>query len=298
VVSETEVRPVDIQELVVEANGVEFHCLEVGAGPLALCLHGFPDTAHTWIDLLPALADAGFRAVAPFMRGYSPTSLAPDGRYQSGILGQDACALHEALGGGRPGVIVGHDYGALAAYGGASSEPDRWSRVVAMAVPPALAPEAFFSDYSQIRRSSYMFIFLSQMAEFIVPANDFAFIDGLWADWSPGFDGADDVDHVRAALGPDGRLTAAMEYYRQNLQPELQDENLIDWQEATAAVPPQPTLYLHGRNDGCVGVGLTTSTLELLSEGSQVEIIEGTGHFLHREAPESVVPRIVEFISN
>jgi pimeloyl-ACP methyl ester carboxylesterase len=59
----------------VTANGIEFGVLEVGSGPLALCLHGFPDSAHTWRYLLPELARAGFRAVAPFMRGYAPTPL-------------------------------------------------------------------------------------------------------------------------------------------------------------------------------------------------------------------------------
>ena len=66
----------------VMANGIEFGVLEAGSGPLALCLHGFPDSAHTWRHLLPELARAGFRAVAPFMRGYAPTSLAVDGCYQ------------------------------------------------------------------------------------------------------------------------------------------------------------------------------------------------------------------------
>jgi len=62
----------------VTANGLQFGVLEVGSGPLALCLHGFPDSAHTWRYLLPALADAGFHAVAPFMRGYAPTGIPAD----------------------------------------------------------------------------------------------------------------------------------------------------------------------------------------------------------------------------
>ena len=74
----------------VTANGVDFGYLSCGDGPLALCLHGFPDSAHTWRDLLPALAGAGFRAIAPFIRGYAPTSVPTDGRYQSGVLAQDA----------------------------------------------------------------------------------------------------------------------------------------------------------------------------------------------------------------
>ena len=76
------------------ANGVEFAYLAAGeSGPLALCLHGFPDSAHSWRHLLPALADAGYRAVAPFQRGYAPTAVPADGRYQTGMLATDAIAL-------------------------------------------------------------------------------------------------------------------------------------------------------------------------------------------------------------
>ncbi len=87
----------------VEANGLRFGYVEAGSGPLALCLHGFPDTAHTWRHLLPALADAGYHAVAPFMRGYAPTEVPADGAFQTGALAADANALHEAFGGSGDG---------------------------------------------------------------------------------------------------------------------------------------------------------------------------------------------------
>ena len=90
-----------------------------GSGPLALCLHGFPDTAWSWRHLLPALAEAGFHAVAPFMRGYAPTAVPTDGRYQIGALVADALALHDVLGGDGDAVIIGHDWGAMATYGAA-----------------------------------------------------------------------------------------------------------------------------------------------------------------------------------
>ncbi|MFZ0248696.1 MAG: hypothetical protein WAL61_02025, partial [Acidimicrobiales bacterium] len=78
----------DLRTMEVQANGVEFACLTDGPddGPLALCLHGFPDTARTWRYLLPELAGAGYRAVAPFLRGYAPTAVPADGRYQVGAL--------------------------------------------------------------------------------------------------------------------------------------------------------------------------------------------------------------------
>src|SRR5471030_1106725 len=96
----------------VMANGVQFSYFEQGPanGPLALCLHGFPDSAHTWRFLLPELAKAGFHAVAPFLRGYAPTAIPTDGRYQVGVLARDGNALHEALGGKGDAVIIGHDW--------------------------------------------------------------------------------------------------------------------------------------------------------------------------------------------
>ncbi|MBO0774134.1 MAG: alpha/beta fold hydrolase, partial [Actinobacteria bacterium] len=111
-------------------NGLEFGLLEAGSGPLALCLHGFPDTAHTWGRLLPVLAKAGFHAVAPFMRGYAPTAVPADGAYHVGALAADAVALHEALGGDADAVLIGHDWGAEAAYAAAAYAPGRWQRLV------------------------------------------------------------------------------------------------------------------------------------------------------------------------
>src|SRR5512134_2669471 len=95
------------------ANGLDVAYLAAGDdGPLAICLHGFPDTARTWRHLLPALADAGYRAVAPWLRGYAPTGVPTDGWYQNGALVRDAVELHAALGGGADAVVIGHDWGA------------------------------------------------------------------------------------------------------------------------------------------------------------------------------------------
>jgi len=76
----------------VDANGLSFATLSQGEGPLALCLHGFPDSAWTWRHLLPELAAAGYRGVAPFLRGYAPTSIPDDGLYQPGAIASDAIA--------------------------------------------------------------------------------------------------------------------------------------------------------------------------------------------------------------
>ena len=177
--------PYSIETRTIVVNDVDFTYLACGdEGPLALCLHGFPDSAHTWRHLLPLLAEAGFRAIAPFQRGYAPTAVPADGRYQTAALALDANGFHEALGGGEPGVIIGHDWGAPGTIGAAVSAPERWRKVVTMAVPPGPAMgAAFLTVPAQLKRSWYMFFFQHPLSDLVVPANDLAFIDQLWADW-------------------------------------------------------------------------------------------------------------------
>lgn len=112
----------------VNANGLRFAYLEEGSGPLVLILHGFPDTAHTWDYLRPELAKRGFRAVSPFMRGYSPTDV-PDSTIDARVLGEDAVALVKALG-EEEAILIGHDWGAVAAYAAVSLNPEVFKHVV------------------------------------------------------------------------------------------------------------------------------------------------------------------------
>ena len=287
-----------MDQLIVTANGLAFACLADGPedGPLALCLHGFPDTAHTWRHLLPELAEAGFRVVAPFLRGYAPTELAPDGRYQTGALVSDANALHEALGGTGDAVLVGHDWGALATYGAVAHQPQRWRRAVTAAVPPTASMGMSLFTYDQLRCSWYMFFFLSPVAEMALALDDSSFIDHLWQDWSPGYDASWDVARVKESIGDAERMLAAISYYRATWDPSLQVPELAEEQAATLLPTPRPTLYLHGRDDGCMLVSSMGSPLDFMAEGSEIEIVDGAGHFLHLERPEVVNRRIVEFL--
>jgi pimeloyl-ACP methyl ester carboxylesterase len=277
----------------VAANGVDFECLTWGSsdGPLALLLHGFPDTAWTWRHLGPALADAGYRAVAPFLRGYAPTSVPADGRYQTGALVADAHGLWSALGGSADAVVIGHDWGAAAAYGAASfGGVERWAKVVGLAVPPPSALGGGFFNYDQLRRSWYMFFFQNPLAEMAVSMNDFNFIERLWQDWSPGYDCASDVAYVRSALGDAANLEAAIGYYRALFDPSRAAPELAAEQAAAGSDPAQPLLYLHGSTDGCMGVELAR-----LYPGTTV--VEGAGHFLQLERPDVVNELILKFLA-
>jgi pimeloyl-ACP methyl ester carboxylesterase len=132
----------------------------------------------------------------------------------------------------------------------------------------------------------------------VVPMNDLEFIARLWDDWSPGYDGAEDVDHVRKALGDPANLAAAIGYYRQMFDSSRNDPELAVVQAATITPTPQPLLYLHGRDDGCLGVELTAGVeASLTVDGSRCEIIDGAGHFLHVERPDVVNPLIVDFVA-
>src|SRR5271154_724758 len=155
----------------VTANGLQFGVLEAGSGPLALCLLGFPDSARTWRYLLPALADAGFHAVAPFMRGYAPTEIPEDGCFGLGALVADTVGLHDGLGGDGRAVLVGNDWGAETAYGAATFAPDRWRRVVTLAVPPLALDTRMFADYDQLKRFFYLFFLKTPFAESVVGAD-------------------------------------------------------------------------------------------------------------------------------
>jgi pimeloyl-ACP methyl ester carboxylesterase len=283
----------------VKANGIDFGYFDLGSGPLALCLHGFPDTAYTWRHLLPRLADAGFRAVAPFMRGYAPTSCAADGSYHLGALVADAIALHEALGGDEQAVLIGHDWGAEAAYGAAAFAPARWSTLVTIAVPPLALDERIFSDYDQLKRLFYLFFMKTPRAESVIAANNMAFLDRLWRDWSPGYDPSEDLDQVKRSLDDPRNLSAAISYYRAD-EPALEGDAMGPYAselEALEQTPPQPTLYLHGRNDGCVDVSIAADAENHLAPGSTMAVIEDAGHFPHLEQPKAVNELVLGWLS-
>lgn len=285
-----------ISKRTVHANGLDFPILEAGSGPLVLCLHGFPDHARSWAYFLDRLAQEGYWAVAPALRGYWAGGAAPDGSYRALATGQDVIALIEALG-AEKADLIGHDLGARAAYAAASLDAARVRKLVGLAVPYGKGlTTAFLADGDQQRRSWYMFFFQTRLAETAVQLNDFAFLDRLWREWSPGYVlPPADRSALNEMFGQPGVLTQALAYYRQLFTPpsDAQAQAL----EARASGPiAVPSLYLHGTDDGCMSAQLSEGMEAVFTNGLERVVMPGVGHFLQLEQPDAVLNHVLRFL--
>ena len=294
---------VDFKRGRVTANGLEFEYLEAGDGPLALCMHGFPDTPFTYRHLLPALADAGYRAVAPFVRGFAPTQLPPLRHHvHTSVMVADQIALATALGGGADAVLLAHDWGAVGAWGALSRAPHLWGRAVIMNIPPFEVFGQNLSTYPQIKRSFYFWYFqMQRVIEDRIRANDFEFISDIWGDWSPGYDSSEDMVHIREALADPAHLQAALGYYWGQFDPTRfgSPEWAAEQEAAWGGSVAQPTLYLHGTSDGCHGVSAEqiTEIPGYAGPGSEAILVDDVGHFMLVERPDEVNGHILDFLS-
>ncbi len=287
----------------VEANGVTFECLVAGDGDrLALCLHGFPDDAGSMGPLLSRLADAGFTAVAPYMRGYAPTGPAPDGDYSARALGADAVALADALGDEfetEDAVLVGHDWGAVAAYAADWTDPDAFTRMASLAVPPGF--DALLLRYPrQILRSWYMWFFqLPDVPERALRWREFALLELLWGTWSPGWDYPPErMEHVKETFATGDTVEHALEYYRDTVGSSLR--SLVSGEVPDLEdVPPirTPTLVVTGADDGCMGTELFDHA-DVVIEECRVVRVRDAGHFVHLERPDVVGDEIVAWLTD
>jgi pimeloyl-ACP methyl ester carboxylesterase len=259
----------------VEANGIEFAYLEEGEGPLVLLLHGFPDTPHTWDAVRPALAAAGHRAVAPFNRGYRPTSIPADGRYDSRALGEDVLALIDALGNGDPAIVVGHDWGAMAAYTAAALNPDRVRFLVTLAIPHPGSLKPSLPGVWKVRH--FITLRLPGAAKRFA-ANDFADVDTLVERWSPAWVvPREETRPVKECFSDPDSLDAALGYYR--AMPLGQPDEL-NRRPITV-----PAVSFAGMTDGGIAPDPFFDAARLFTAGYEVVRMPG-GHFMHRENPE------------
>jgi pimeloyl-ACP methyl ester carboxylesterase len=270
--------------------------------PVAVCLHGFPDTAHGWRKVAPQLADAGWRVVAPFMRGYAPSSLSAEGSYHVGALMDDALRVLDAAGPTGRDVVIGHDWGAIAATGLAAMPDSPFTKATIMSVPPS----ASFRQRSdvgrlaaqlprQLLRSWYILFFQlpvlpERSAQRVVPK--------LWRDWSPGYDGAEDVALVLDAIGSPEHWRAALGYYRATVRNTRPPARYAELHRHWLSAPVLPTLYLHGADDGCASPEYTDWVRRVLPAGSAAHVIDGGGHFLQLDQPAATAERILDFLGS
>ena len=269
------------------------------ASPLALCLHGFPDSAWTWRHLGPELAAAGYRVVAPFTRAYAPSEIPADGDYHVAALAYDALAVHRAVGGTDDAVLIGHDWGALTAHGIVSRTDHPFRRVVVMAVPPIAA----LRRTGGTGRARPRLLFRQMAMSWYIAANQVPvlperalgrLIPLLWRRWGPN-PAADDVEHALATVPTTAHRSAVVGYYRAMLRPKV-DRRYADRATSWLEAPRTPLLYVHGVVDGCMHVGFTDGLEDLLPPGSRVARIAGAGHFAHLDDPVATHRVILDFL--
>jgi pimeloyl-ACP methyl ester carboxylesterase len=271
-----------------KANGLRFRAMVDGPpdGEMFLLLHGFPEGAESWSTQVAALAEAGFLAVAPDLRGYG-LSDAPQGveSYAIDHLAEDVRSMITAFG-RQDAHVAGHDWGAFVAWFFAGRHPEMTKTLTALSVPhPAALAAASRDDEDQQARSRYVGLFLQPEKAERVLAEDgykrlrFMFTIGPNPDAVP----ASVIDHFTRSLSRPGRLTAALNYYRANLGRGR------SWEDVTEVGPiTMPTTLLWGDQDPALGRTAVEATGKHVKGPYRLEVLEGAGHWLQFERPTDV----------
>jgi pimeloyl-ACP methyl ester carboxylesterase len=280
-----------------KSNSNNYYYSEGSGQPMVL-LHGFPDCAQNYENQINYFSELGYEVFCPFMPGYHPDDKELRS-YDPTTISLEIINFIQSLN-VSPVTLIGHDWGASTAYGVASMEPSIVNRLITLSVPHgSKLVEAILTDGDQQRRSWYMFYFQLELADMGVPLNDYEFIDRLWREWSPDWPGYKEFSmNTIKVLSEDGVLNKALSYYRSTFQttmsgPELSAEQMERRDQKISC----PALYLHGKNDGCIGSNLVNG-MEENFEDLTVKILDDCGHFLHLEKPKEVNKIILEFLSN
>lgn len=285
--------------LILRHGALEFPALAMGEGPVVLLLHGFPDSPETFAAQLPALAAAGYRAVAPVMRGYAAGSIPADGDFHVASLAADVHAWVKQLGG--PVHLVGHDWGASVAHAAVVSAPELFRSLTVIAVPhPGRFAELAAKDPGQMARSGYFMDLVAPGAAERFLGDDLGFLDELWRKWSPGWAiPPAELEAMHRVFRVPGVMDAALAWYRQALMPPDAGAAARAGALMVADVPV-PALGIVGADDGCISASLFTAAMAPASypAGVQSAVIADAGHFVQREAPDRVNALLLTFFSS
>jgi pimeloyl-ACP methyl ester carboxylesterase len=274
-----------------DLGDVRLHYVEQGEGPLVVLLHGFPDFWFTWRHQIPALATAGFRVVAPDMRGYNrssrPTGVAA---YDSDLLARDVARLIEDRG-ERSAMVAGHDWGAAVAWATAINHPDAVERLAILNVPHPRRMIQGLRRPRQLLRSWYMFFFqLPWLPEQVMRVRGWAFLRyALQQDAREGaFTDADMERYVEAWEQP-GAATAMLNYYRAAFrQTPRAAERRIRPIEA-------PTLVLWGEQDRALGKELAEPEARDVPNLQEVVRFPQASHWVQHDEAGRVSRLLVDF---
>jgi pimeloyl-ACP methyl ester carboxylesterase len=280
-----------------EVNGIRMHYVEKGEGPLVVMLHGFPEMWWSWRHQIPALVDAGFRVVAPDLRGYGDTDAKEP--YDVDTLRDDVLALLDHLRAPKA-IIVSHDWGGVLAWHLAGTRQERCEKLVVMNGPhPALFARALSGvgghvKWRQVRRSWYVFFFqLPILPERVLTANGAAaiarVIRGAAVD-KTNFDREELAPFVDAILKP-GRATGMVNWYRAAFRKGLRQRR-----RGQDGVITIPTLLIWAMQDDALGYDDVVSGIERYVPGIEIFQIAGCGHFVQQERPDAVNSKLVEFL--
>jgi pimeloyl-ACP methyl ester carboxylesterase len=269
-----------------QVNGLRYHYVEAGEGPLLLLLHGFPESWWSWRHQMETLAAAGHRVIAPDQRGYADTD--KQGPYDLDTLVSDACELIRALG-AEQADVCGHDWGGAVAWHLAATKPAFVRRLAVLNCPhPAQMATALRTSGRQLRRSWYMFLFqLPWLPERVLPR----FLHGAYRKRTQLSD-AEIRRFVDEASKP-GAAFAMLGWYRAAFRNALKKWFRVPRYDTIAA----ETLLVWGENDFDLGYDDLVPGTEQYVPRLRVEVVPGAGHFVHEEQPEQVGALLREFFT-
>jgi pimeloyl-ACP methyl ester carboxylesterase len=291
-VADETLRGVELAHRFADLGDVRLHYVEAGEGPLVLLLHGFPQFWYEWRHQIPALVKAGFRVVAPDMRGYNLSDKPPGVRaYHVELLARDVERLILACE-ERTAVVVGHDWGAIVAWIAAMHHPRRVGRLAILNVPhPARLLDGLLSP-GQLLRSSYMFFFqIPRLPEKAIRAGDFAILrSALHRD--PVREGAftaEDIERYVGAMARPGALTATLNYYRALLRKPEKTRALLERIEA-------PVLVIWGERDQFLSQRLAEPPRLWVPNLMHVERLPDASHWVAEDRPLEVNTLLLDFL--